>query len=135
MLSIHGHPQTAYPYFAGYKDEQGDTDGKGYNKNYPLYPGADDAKYLKVLDDAITHIKKFKPNYLVISLGFDIMKGDPTGAFLISKKGMEEIGKRFTQLNVPILVVQEGGYSLQNLRAGAKSFFKGITTPCETLSL
>jgi hypothetical protein len=29
-------------------------------------------------------------------------------------------------LNLPVLVVQEGGYNLRNLRTGSAAFFKGI---------
>ncbi|NIO42360.1 MAG: acetylpolyamine amidohydrolase, partial [Burkholderiales bacterium] len=31
FVSLHGHPRTAYPYFAGFGDERGDGVGKGFN--------------------------------------------------------------------------------------------------------
>jgi acetoin utilization deacetylase AcuC-like enzyme len=63
----------------------------------------------------------------VLSLGFDIMAGDPTGTFNVSPRGMFRIGKMIAETGLPILVVQEGGYSLRNLRLGATEFFRGIT--------
>ncbi|MGD2140874.1 MAG: histone deacetylase family protein [Burkholderiales bacterium] len=126
FVSIHGHPRTAYPYFAGYSDERGEGPGKGYNRNFPLYPGTDDDTYLKTLAEALNVLKRFKPDYLVISLGLDIMSGDPTGAFKVSTKGMQRIGALFSAFNVPVLVVQEGGYTLRNLRLGAAAFFTGL---------
>ncbi|HBC57040.1 MAG TPA: histone deacetylase family protein [Gammaproteobacteria bacterium] len=126
FVSIHGHPKVSYPYFAGYADERGEGEGKGFNRNFPLYPGVDDKAYGEVLDKAVAILKRFKPSYLVISLGFDIMFGDPTGAFSVTERGVEQIGRQLASLNVPTLVVQEGGYSLKNLRVGSRAFFRGF---------
>lgn len=126
FISIHGHPRVSYPYFAGYNDEKGIDKGKGFNRNFPLYPGVDDKDYLKTLESALAIFKRYKPEYLVVSLGFDIMSGDPTGAFNISPKGMQHIGESLKAMKLPTLVVQEGGYSLRNLRTGATGFFKGL---------
>jgi acetoin utilization deacetylase AcuC-like enzyme len=128
FASIHGHPKLCYPYFAGYRDEKGEDEGLGFNRNFPLYPGVDDHAYCETLIQSISTIKKFGPDYLVLSLGFDIMAGDPTGTFNVSARGMYRIGKLLAETGLPILVVQEGGYSLRNLRMGATEFFKGITT-------
>lgn len=129
FVSIHGHPRMSYPYFAGYADERGDGAGKGYNRNFPLYPGVGDEKYLDVLDQALRVLRSFRPDYLVVSLGFDIMGGDPTGAFAVTPKGMFRIGERLAAMNMPALIVQEGGYALRNLRLGAESFFAGLLKP------
>ncbi|MBU2532449.1 MAG: histone deacetylase family protein, partial [Alphaproteobacteria bacterium] len=90
-LSIHGHPRHAYPNFSGYTDERGEGPGRGFNRNYPLEPPVDDERYIKILDDALAVIRRFAPRYLVVSLGFDIMKGDPTGSFAISLTGLRRI--------------------------------------------
>ena len=125
-VSIHGHPRHSYPNFSGYADERGEGAGKGFNRNFPLQPGVDDARYLVVLEEALEVIQRFKPNWLVLSLGFDIMRGDPTGSFKLTTAGLREIGKRIGALNLPTLVVQEGGYSTHNLRTGARAFFLGL---------
>lgn len=126
FCSIHGHPNFAYPYFSGFKDEIGEAEGEGFNLNFPLPEDADEKFYLNTFDKAIDRISKFKPTCLVISLGFDIIRGDPTGTFSISPSSMEMMGKKAASLKLPILVVQEGGYTLRNLRRGAHSFFRGI---------
>jgi len=128
FVSIHGHPRLCYPYFAGYRDERGEAAGRGFNRNYPLYPGVDDNAYCETLTQAINVIKRFRPHFLVLSLGFDIMAGDPTGTFNVSARGMYRIGKLLGETGLPTLVVQEGGYSLRNLRLGATEFFRGITS-------
>ena len=126
FVSIHGHPRTAYPYFSGYSDERGEGEGKGFNRNFPLYPGTDDDTYLKTLSEALNILRRFRPDFLVISLGLDIMAGDPTGAFKVTVKGMQRIGELFSSFRIPVLVVQEGGYTLRNLRLGAAAFFTGL---------
>jgi acetoin utilization deacetylase AcuC-like enzyme/GNAT superfamily N-acetyltransferase len=132
FLSIHGHPKLCYPYFAGYRDEKGEGEGLGFNRNYPLYPGVDDNAYCETLAQAINTMKRFKPDYLVLSLGFDIMAGDPTGTFNVSARGMYRIGRMLAELGLPLLIVQEGGYSLRNLRVGASEFFRGVSSGSTT---
>lgn len=127
-LSIHGTPNLSYPHFAGFDDERGEGDGKGFNRNYPMRRGVDDARYLEVLADALRRIRRFQPDFFVVSLGFDIMKGDPTGSFLVSVRGMRSIGTALGRLGPPILVVQEGGYSVVNLRQGSRAFFLGLSS-------
>lgn len=126
FVSIHGHPNHSYPYFSGFADEQGEGPGLGFNRNYPLAEGIDDDHYLEVLGKAEKVIRNHRPRWLVVSLGFDIMRGDPTGSFLLSAQGMHAIGQRLGALELPTLVVQEGGYALNNLKRGAPMFFRGL---------
>jgi acetoin utilization deacetylase AcuC-like enzyme/GNAT superfamily N-acetyltransferase len=125
-VSIHGHPSHAYPNFSGYADEHGEDLGLGFNHNYPLEPPVDDDRYISILDKALGKIGRFAPRSLVVSLGFDIMRGDPTGAFTISIHGMRRIGRRVGRFGMPTLIVQEGGYSMRNLRMGSRAFFSGL---------
>ena len=125
-LSIHGHPAHAYPNFSGYADERGDGEGLGYNRNWPLEPPVDDDRYMRVLGEALAAIRRFRPRYLVVSLGFDIMKGDPTGAFSLTTHGLKRIAAAIDGLGLPTLIVQEGGYAVRNLRVGAHAFFGAL---------
>ncbi|MBI9016390.1 MAG: histone deacetylase family protein [Phycisphaerae bacterium] len=125
-VSIHGDPDGAFPYFSGFNDELGQGDGLGFNFNYPLAAGTDDRLYLKTFDKALGNLKKFKPEFIIVSLGMDIMKNDPTGTFNISVKALKTIGARLTGLNRPVLVIQEGGYSLRNLKTGTAALFNGM---------
>jgi len=126
VINIHSHPQSCYPYFAGYADETGNGEGLGYNRNFPLFPGTDEELYLKTLREALSLFRAFDPKFLVVSLGFDIMQGDPTGTFNLTKESMEAIGKELSGLSLPTLIVQESGYSLRNLKVGAQNFFRGF---------
>jgi len=126
-VSIHGHPNYAYPYFSGFADEIGEGFGRGCNKNFPLPENAGDELYLNTLDRALDVISRFKPAFVVTALGYDTMSGDPTGSFALSVKALQTIGARLASLHLPLLIVQEGGYSLRNLRRGSAAFFRGIS--------
>jgi acetoin utilization deacetylase AcuC-like enzyme len=127
VISLHGHPNHAYPYFSGFTDERGEGAGRGFNVNFPLPEGIDDARYLQVLALAIRRIREFKPTHLVVSFGVDIMRGDPTGSFVVTTQGMQRIGEALARLELPTLVVQEGGYSLRNLVRGPRAFLSGLS--------
>ncbi|MCB1801262.1 MAG: histone deacetylase family protein [Gammaproteobacteria bacterium] len=124
-VSLHCNPLDSYPFFAGFADEVGAGEGLGFNLNIPLDPGADDQVYLKALDRALKAIRRFQPQALVVSLGVDIMRGDPTGSFFITPEGMRRIGAAIGGLGLPSLIIQEGGYHLQNIRRGVRSFLAG----------
>ena len=125
-VSIHGHPSFAYPYFSGFREEKGEESGFGFNINYPLDENISDEEYNKTLLKALSRIKTFRPSYLIIALGLDTAKGDPTGTWKLSHTDFEKNGRLIGELNLPTLVIQEGGYRTQTLGLNAKAFFNGF---------
>jgi acetoin utilization deacetylase AcuC-like enzyme/ribosomal protein S18 acetylase RimI-like enzyme len=125
-VSIHGHPKFAYPYFSGFDDEHGDGDGDGFNLNLPLPENVDGKKYRQALAKAIHRIEQFDPYFLVVALGLDTSKGDPTGTWSLSPKDFEANGRMIGELGLPTVVVQEGGYQNRTLGNNAMRFFKGL---------
>ena len=134
-VSIHGHPRFAYPYFSGFEDETGRGRGLGFNRNYPLPEnGIDGEAYRRTLRRALARIAKFKPRYLVIALGLDPAKGDPTGTWLLTAKDFRENGRLIGGLGLPTLVVQEGGYKIRSLGSNARHFFLGLHEGAQAVS-
>ena len=125
-ISIHGHPRYTYPYFSGFEDEKGAGEGKGMNLNMPLAENLDGEEYRKTLEKALQRIEKFKPQFLVVALGLDTAKGDPTGSFRLLARDFRENGRMIGALSLPTLVVQEGGYRTQTLGVNARNFFSGL---------
>lgn len=125
-VSIHGHPQFAYPYFNGFAEEKGSGEGTGYNLNHPLPENISPLDYKFVLGKALRSIIRFRPVFLVIALGLDTAKGDPTGSWTLKAKDFNSIGRMIGSLRLPILVVQEGGYNTRNLGINARHFFEGL---------
>lgn len=125
-ISIHGHPRFAYPYFSGFAEEKGEGAGLGFNINYPLPEKVDGEYYRKILATALKQVRKFAPRFLVVALGLDPAKGDPTGAWSLVARDFEINGKMIGKSGLPTLVVQEGGYNNRNLGVNARHFFTGL---------
>ncbi|WP_019528415.1 histone deacetylase family protein [Dasania marina] len=125
-LSLHGHPRYSYPYFSGFEDEKGEGLGKGYNRNYPLPENLDGPQYQKTLQLALHKLNAYQPKFLVLSLGLDTAKGDPTGSFQLMAEDFHRNGELIGALKLPTLVIQEGGYKTQTLGINARHFFSGL---------
>ena len=125
-VSIHGNPSFAYPYFSGFVEETGEDEGIGYNCNFPLKESISGEEYLAVLKKALKKISVFKPDYLIVSLGLDIAKGDPTGTWSLKASDFVKNGIEIGKQSYPILFVQEGGYKNRTLGINARNFFEGF---------
>lgn len=126
-VSIHGHPRFAYPYFSGFAEERGADSGQGFNLNLPLAEHLTVARYHEALQRAIKRIERFRPDFLVIALGFDTGMGDPTGSWSLRPPDFEINGRLLGALHLPTLVVQEGGYDTGQLGDYALHFFSGLS--------
>ncbi len=125
-VSLHGDPSFAYPYFTGFDDERGEGAGEGFNLNMPLPEHLDPPGYREALARALVAVREFKPDYLVIALGLDPAKGDPTGTWSLSPRDFQANGRMLGELGLPTLVVQEGGYRTRTLGSNARHFFQGL---------
>jgi acetoin utilization deacetylase AcuC-like enzyme len=115
LVSIHANPNRAYPFFSGFDDEHGCGAGRNFNHNFPLGANVDENQYLKVLNQAIEIIQKFSPGFLVVSFGVDTFCDDSLGDFNLSLESFSHIGGQTAQMRLPTLLVQEGGYNIQQL--------------------
>jgi len=125
-VSLHGHPRFAYPYFSGFEDERGEGEGRGYSLNIPLPEKMSGSDYVDPLRRAIRRIEEFAPSFLVVALGGDTCKNDPTGTWSLAAKDFEINGRLLGALDLPVLVIQEGGYNTRLLGENIRSFFKGL---------
>lgn len=125
-VSIHGHPNIAYPYFSGFADERGTGIGEGFNENIPLPEKMDGEGYRRHLHLALKRIRRFRPHFLIVALGLDTAHGDPTGSWSLRKADFEANGECIGAMHLPTLVVQEGGYDNRSLGANARRFFQGL---------
>ena len=125
-ISIHGHPRFAYPYFSGFEDEIGEGEGADFNMNLPLPEQITSEQYLAALSKAIKRVIRFQPDHLVVCVGFDTAKGDPTGTWGLSGPDFSQIGQAIGRMQIPTLLVQEGGYRTRNIGSNARHFFSGL---------
>ena len=125
-VSIHGDPHFAYPHFSGFRDETGSNNGTGFNINYPLPENTTPERYLRTLSSALKRIRAFNPGYLVLCLGLDTAKSDPTGTWTHIHEDFFRIGELIGKQNYHTVVVQEGGYRTRTLGTNARHFFQGL---------
>ncbi len=125
-LSVHGHPSFAYPYFSGFEDEKGEAGGIGFNYNFPLAENISYDTYYKILLKCVKTIKKFNPSFLIIALGLDTAKNDPTGTWGFISEDFFKTGKLLGHMKLPTLIIQEGGYHTHSLGIVARHFFMGF---------
>ena len=123
--SLHVDPDEDYPYYWGGAEEAGEGAGTGTNRNWPLPRGTGDVEYLQALDEALEAIGRFSADYLVVSAGLDVVEGDPEGGMAISREGLRLAGQRIGALDMPTVIVQEGGYLLNELGRNAVIFLQG----------
>ncbi|MDN3986577.1 histone deacetylase family protein [Zwartia vadi] len=125
-VSVHGDPTNFYPVVAGFDDEQGEGQGEGFNLNLPMPHGSTEKVFFDKVQVAIETIQRFKPDAIVLALGFDVYKDDPQAQVAVTTEGFARLGKIVSDLNLPTVVVQEGGYHLGAMSDNTHSFFTGF---------
>ena len=115
FTSIHGTPDTEYPYFLGYADETGVGEGAGCTRNFPLPRGTGWDTYAAALEEAMAGLRAFAPDALVVSLGVDAFEHDPISSFRLSSAHFADIGHRIAAAGWPTVLVQEGGYAVEDI--------------------
>lgn len=125
-VSIHGDPTNFYPVVAGYEEETGADAGQGFNVNLPMPHGSSEAVFFERVDAALRVLNRFQPDVLVLALGFDIYREDPQSKVAVTTEGFARLGETVGALQLPSVIVQEGGYHIETLAANAEAFFTGF---------
>ena len=113
-----------YPYYPGTGSEQ--EKGKFDNiYNIPLPAGTNSEEYLNAFEHALKKLKEFKPEFILISAGFDAHKDDPLAQIKLETDDFYTITKRILETskifcNGKIVSILEGGYDLAALRDSTK---------------
>jgi acetoin utilization deacetylase AcuC-like enzyme len=124
--SIHADPLHEYPFYWGFADEYGIGAGENHNFNFPLPLGSREPAYTVALDIALRRIRAFVPDCLVISFGADTLENDPVGGFKLTVESYGRIAAQIAALDLPMVVIQEGGYLLSQLGNCIVSFLRGL---------
>jgi len=115
FVSLHGDPETEYPWFLGYADERGAGPGEGFTLNLPLPAGTAWDAYAAALQTALGAITRYDPESLVVSLGVDTFVSDPISSFKLESRHYPLIGGLLAGLRLPTVLVQEGGYAVAEI--------------------
>jgi acetoin utilization deacetylase AcuC-like enzyme len=126
FTSIHGDPQTEYPFYLGYADERGVGAGLGYNLNLPLPRGSDFGTWRAALALALQAIAAYEAQALVVSLGLDTFEGDPISGFKLCSRDYLQVGVDLAAALLPTVFVFEGGYAVAELGVNAVNVLQGF---------
>ncbi|MDO9087696.1 MAG: histone deacetylase family protein [Anaerolineaceae bacterium] len=126
FISLHADPVDEYPFFSGYADERGGESAMGTNLNLPLHKGCDDQSYLQALDLALGAIRQFNPHWLVLSAGYDTCAADPSTFFGLNDDVYSVVGNRIGELQLPVVIIHEGGYAVEHNGILAARLLQGI---------
>jgi acetoin utilization deacetylase AcuC-like enzyme len=119
-----------YPFYPGSGTEQ--EKGK-YNNifNIPLPAGTTSEEYLNAYEYVLKKIDEFKPEFILLSAGFDAHKDDPLAQFQLESKDFYEITKRTLGLSKlycdgKVVSILEGGYDLLALQESTEMHVKAL---------
>ena len=125
-VSIHGDPQTEYPFFLGHADERGTGPGEGYNLNFPLPKGTAFETWYGSLQKALQVIADFSPQALVVPLGLDTYEGDPISGFKLKSVHYLQVGRALASLRLPTVFTLEGGYAVADFGRNTVNVLEGF---------
>ena len=123
ILFISSHQSPLYP-GTGAMEEIGRGAGKGFTVNIPLPPGTGDEGFHHIYDQVVIPLlKRFQPQLMLISAGYDAHWADPLANLTLSLPGFQYLVQQLMAAASSygegrIVFVMEGGYDLQALSYG-----------------
>ncbi len=119
-----------YPYYpgGGTEDQKGD-----YNNvlNVPLPAGTNSREYFDAYEHVLKRLKEFKPEFILMSAGFDAHKLDPLCQLNLESRDYYEITRRALETtkdfcNGKVVSILEGGYDLNALAESANEHVNAL---------
>ena len=129
FASMHLYHPFFYP-GSGSAEEIGAGEGAGTTLNIPFPPGAGDASYEQALREVVIPLSsRFRPEFILVSAGFDAHWIDPLASAGLSLSGYSKIAQQILVLANDVcggrcVFVLEGGYHLEALALGVLNVLK-----------
>ena len=129
FLSLHQWPH--YP-GSGAAEETGVGGGIGYTLNVPLPGGTSAAEHRASFEAAIdAALERFRPDFVLVSAGFDAMAGDPLGDLLLEPDDLYAMTRYVIEVAAAgcggrVVALLEGGYDPKRLGLGAVSVIRAL---------
>ncbi|NNG45673.1 MAG: histone deacetylase, partial [Deltaproteobacteria bacterium] len=120
FFSIHENPAFLYP-GTGRQWETGRGAGEGTTLNAPMPPGAGDDEYRLAFEQTLAPAaERFRPEFLVLSAGFDAHRDDPLADLELTEEGFRFLSRFAVDLanrycGGRIVSILEGGYERESL--------------------
>jgi acetoin utilization deacetylase AcuC-like enzyme len=125
--SVHVDPGAGwFPHFLGTAEETGRGAGTDANRNLPLAPGSGDEPWLAAVTGLAAWAREAGARALVVPLGVDAAATDPESPLEVSPAAYSEAATILRALDLPTVVVQEGGYDLATLPGLVAAFLVAL---------
>lgn len=123
-----------YPFYpgTGLVGERGQGPGKGFTVNVPLPAGCGDEEYLQVFHEVLGPVaRRFRPQLILVSAGFDTHWGDPIGQMQVSVDGFAKMGDFLNGLAAELCdgrlaYTLEGGYNLEAMAQSVRAIVEAL---------
>jgi acetoin utilization deacetylase AcuC-like enzyme len=97
--------------------------------NIPMNAGDGDAEYFEAWGTVERAVKRFAPDLLLVSAGFDAHEEDPLAGMRVTADGFRELAARLRGAAPRLAAVLEGGYNLATLPGLVRSAHEGFAGP------
>lgn len=126
------HQWPWYPW-SGSADETGEGIGRGTTLNFPLPAGSGDQELIESLEKLQKKAEGFKPDFVLISAGFDSRESDPLGRFRVTDDGFRSLTRIMLQIAADhaegrLVSVLEGGYNVRGLAKAVSAHVATLRT-------
>ena len=123
-----------YPFYpgTGSSEERGIGEGEGTTRNCPLAAGSGDREILAQFESALaSEMAAFRPDFILISAGFDAHRDDPLAQLAVSDAGFFEMTQvvlslAATYCNGRVVSCLEGGYHLAALSRSVEQHLRAL---------
>src|SRR5262245_54689281 len=121
VVDVHEDGRYLYP-GTGHARETGKGDALGTKLNLPLPPGAGDAEFFAAWEAGLAHLRRFKPQFLILQAGADGLAGDPLADPRPTPAVHARAARHLPRLGADVgggrlMAFGGGGYDLANLAA------------------
>lgn len=126
------HQAYAYP-GTGAESEKGQGKGEGYTANFLMMPGSTDEALFDIYENHLpSYVKRFNPDIILVSAGYDLHESDPLAQLNITTEGIKHIVRIILEsADVPFVFFLEGGYNVnalgENVKVTLEEMLKSIS--------
>ena len=122
-----------YPFWpgTGALDDVGSGDGEGYSFNLPAPAGTGGAAFASLIEHVVAPAaRKFRPDLILISAGYDAHADDPLGGLELTTPSFGALSRQMRalgeELSAPVGVILEGGYDLNALAGSVAATMEAL---------
>jgi acetoin utilization deacetylase AcuC-like enzyme len=131
VLFISMHQSHHYPGTGG-REEVGVREGAGYTVNVPFAQGAGDGAALSLFRELVEPLaRRFRPQLILASTGFDSQEGDPLGGLRLSAAAFQWMAARLAAMAEELgaagpVCFLEGGYDPELMARSVVATIRGL---------